>query len=261
MVDHRSYAEEIKKGIEESDLEFEGVNREFERLWLEGFGSLSEGIDELPTSEQKFSDDEKFFFLMMEQAKQGLYDMYLSLRRRRYTAARRDLRYVYEALLLLDKSVADSEWASEIQQSLREEAGEINFPIKNVNISAPKTTSKISNKASKLHNDLKDEEEAMGKFKQLLGVSGSHPYNFQSMDRNSKKNLQSEFPYLKYGVNFSYGLMWLFVMKFNGEKISDEKFREMMDIMREQLRLNDEEMYLFIHYFSDFREEIDEFNN
>jgi hypothetical protein len=261
MSNSVSHTERIKKGLDEADLEFKGENKEYERLWLEGFGSLSDAINKLPSSKEEFSDDEKFFLLMMEQARQGLYDMYISLRRRRYTAVRRDIRYTYEALLLLDKSVDDPEWASEIQEDFREEAGEMNFESMKLGHSVPETTSKISSMADGLHGVINGEEGAMGELSDLLSVSGSHPYNFESMDLNGKKNLKTEFQYLKYGINFAYGLMGLFIMKFNGDKISDEKFQEMMDIMNKQLKLNNEEMYVFIHYFSDFKEEVDTFQN
>ena len=105
----------------ESNLDFKGDNKEFERLWLEGFGALNDAIDRLPDNKDNFSDDERFFLLLMEKASQGLYDMYLSLRRRRYTAVRRDIRYIYEAFILLDKSVQSPNWASDIQGELREE--------------------------------------------------------------------------------------------------------------------------------------------
>lgn len=259
MSDETSYYEKFKRDLENAKLEFKGKNKEYERLWLEGFGSLSDAIDNLPSSEEQFSDDEKFFLLMMQQTHQGLYDIYLSLRRRRYTAVRRDIRYVYEAILLLDKSVADPEWASEMQESFREEAGKMDLGSMRIEHSAPETTQKLSDMVDGLHGTVTGEEEAMGELMQLLGVSGSHPYNFESMDLNNEKNLKTEYVYLKYGINFSYGLMGLFIMKFNGERISEDKFQEMMDIMNAQLKLNNEEMYFFIHYFSDFLEEVDQF--
>lgn len=257
MSSWKNYAEEIKKSLNEADLEFEGENKEYEHLWLDGYGALKEAIDDLPEEREKYSKDKRFFLLLMKQAMVGLNDMYLSLRRRRYTAVRRDMRFVYEAILLLDKSIDDPEWASMIQESFQEEASEHEKDSTGIEHSAKETTQKISNMASKLHGKITDEEDAMKEFSQLLGVSGSHPYNFEGMYRNGKKNEKSEQPYLEYGLNFSYGLIGLFLMKFNGDWVSEEKFTELMDISREQLRLNDDETFIFIWYFSDFAEEID----
>lgn len=258
MSGRENYAEEIKKSLEEADLEFKTEHKEYEQLLLDGYGALNEALKhDLPDSMENYSDDEELFLLLFQQAIIGLEDMYISLRRRRYTAVRRDMRYIYESIILLDKTIDDPEWASEIRNKFKKEAAEEKDSLSGISHSAPETTQKLSDKAGELHKEIVDDENAMSGFSQYLGVSGSHPYNFEGMNLNGKRDEINEESYLTYAINFSYGLITMFLMEFNGERVSSEKFEELMELSNDQLQILDHETFVFIQYFSDFEEEID----